>query len=163
MEQISIDKYFEDHYKISFSDLERKRFLNFFSTSNIDETNCKVEVQSSIENLINNAIVTRHFNLSRLHTDITVEDIVFSLTPMHWGSETNISISYPRMRGTLSIVDPIVQDIDQNIVIVRVLEYDNTTNQFTERYVILVYNKKLDVKGGIIFEDIKDEEVKEDG
>ena len=166
MENLEIEKHsivemFEDRYKLVLNEKEKERILKFFKESDIKSDNVKIDVMSNKLTFINNSILNRTFNFNRNNPIINIDDVVFALYPMQFEVDMDITVNCPhRAVHKSEIKSEEYSDFNQNIAIIRTItfrannENENEKTGFTEKYIILVYNNKLDVKNGIIFEDI---------
>ena len=157
IEKHSITDLFEDRYKITLSDKDKERILTFMKDSNINADNVKIDVMSNKATFINNSILNRTLNFNRKNPIIEIDDAIFTLYPLQCEVDMDITVNYPRRAVHKSeIKSEQYSDFTQNIVIIRTITFqpDKDESLFNERYIILIYNDKLDIKNGIIFEDI---------
>ena len=158
MEKESIIEMFEDKYKLKLSEKDKARINEFFKKSDINQDNVKIEVMSDKGAYINNSFLNRTLHFNRINPQIELEDVLFSLHPIQFGTYTDISLSYPKKSSHDYYVDSyIYNEFDQNIIIIRSAKFDSVFNRFDIRYIISIYNKDLDVRNGIIFEKIENE------
>ena len=157
IEKHSIIEMFEDRYKLVLTKEDKKRILSFMKSSNIDSDNVKIDVMSNKSTFINNSILNRTLNFNRKNPVINIDDVVFTLYPMQFEVDMDISVTSPCSANHKSeIKSEQYSDFNQNITVIRTITFrhDEEKNGFDERYIILIFNDKLDVKNGIIFEDI---------
>ena len=157
MEKQSIEDMFKTMYKINFDEKESFALKAVLNGQNINNGNCKIEVQSNLDNFVNSLHLFKKVHLTKLSTNIIYESVVYAKHPVQIGEIIDIHTSFPSSKvykdESCANVDRIYTE---NVVIIKSTEFDSRKHSgIKEHFVILVYNKNLDVRAnGIIFEDL---------
>ena len=158
MKSRSVIDMFREEYKLTFSKEQEKDFLAFAKSSKIDTSKCKIRTTSSIENFVNNSKEILDIKLSRLSPTIFISNVVYSLRPMNWAKDTNVAVLYPDRTIAEDSYIGNVKDVDQNLVIIRTIEYDQKKKTLFTDYTILIFNKAFESYGSIRLEDLPESE-----
>lgn len=158
MKSRSVIDMFREEYKLTFSKEQEKDFLAFAKSSKIDTSKCKIRTTSSIENFVNNSKEILDVKLSRLSPTIFISNVVYSLYPMNWAKDTNVAVLYPDRTIAEDSYIGNVKDVDQNLVIIRTIEYDQKKKTLFTDYTILIFNKAFESYGSIRLEDLPESE-----
>lgn len=158
MKSRSVIDMFREEYKLTFSKEQEKDFLAFAKSSKIDTSKCKIRTTSSIENFVNNSKEILDIKLSRLSPTIFISNVIYSLHPMNWAKDTNVAVLYPDRTIAEDSYIGNVKDVDQNLVIIRTIEYDQKKKTLFTDYTILIFNKAFESYGSIRLEDLPESE-----
>lgn len=158
MKSRSIIDMFRQDYKLQFTKEQEKDLLKFINQSKLAVGNYKIRTTSSIENFVNNSREILDVKTSRLSPTIFVSSVIFALKPMNWAQDTNVEVLYPSRSSMEDTYAGDVKDDDQNLVIIRTIEYEQEKKTLFTDYTILIYNKAFESYGSIRLEDLPESE-----
>ena len=147
----------KDDYQLTMSDDDCKRLADVLTMYNVNPVSCKIDLQSSFENFVNNIHLMKNIKFTRMHSLFEIEDVIYQLHPLNFGCYEKFETAYPsHFTHTINHEVPSeYQDMDENMVVIRTQNYDSRAPlPYIESYTLMIYNKKLDVRAGIRFEDI---------
>jgi hypothetical protein len=145
-------------YKLDISDNDFHRLTSVLNNYNIPPDKVHIIVKDTLETFINDMHLYRKIHFSRNHTEIDFDDIIFELNPVTFGITESIIMNYPKsLKRTVTIDDPEVPGMKQNLVIIRTLAINVRDEALMdEHYVFVIYNEKMNTIAGIRFEQISD-------
>ena len=143
-------------YRLKISDSNYKRLTALLDMYQINPSDVHIELENNKENFINNIHLIKNAKFMRKHTEIELEDVLFQLQPIVFGSSENIDMNYPKRIIHRKIYDaPQAQVMHQNLALIRNLTIrarDDSDPIISERYTLMIFNDRLDVFAGIRFE-----------
>lgn len=144
-----------EDYQIDITDADYKRLTDTLNMYQVSPQSIRIDLQSDIANFVNNIHLMKSIKFQRLHTEIEMEDVIYQMKPMLFGCYEEINTAYPSHFHT-SInhdVPDINEPVHENIVLIRTMKYSSRDAiPFLEKYTLMIYNKELDVRAGIRFE-----------
>lgn len=158
MKSRSIIDMFKEDYQLKFSKDQEKDLLAFVKASKLGKCKHTIRTTSSIENFSNNSKEILDIKMSRLNPTIFISNVIYSLHPMNWAKDTEVSVLYPDRTEVEDSCIGDVKDTGQNIAIIRTIEYDQEKKALSTDYTILIYNKTFESLGSIRLEDIPESE-----
>lgn len=155
MTEITLDKLFEDQYKIRFTETQKERLRNFFKSSNITPENNTITIKNTLNSLLLDASPSKEIMINKLNSIITIEDVVYTLYPVIFSDDIYINIANVKnYKYTKKIKNATNPEMEQNIIILRSITFNSTDvdPDFKEHYYIFIYNKDIElVSDGIMF------------
>ena len=141
-------------YKLRFSDSNYQRLVSILNMYRVDPLKINIELESNKENFINNIHLLKKAVFRRNHTEIELEDVIFQLHPIVYGSYENIDINYPKHVIHKKVYEPEqAPDMHQNCAVIRNLLIKVRNDAIIdEHFTLMIFNDSLDVIAGIRFE-----------
>lgn len=155
---MSFKSMIETDYGIKLTDEQYLRLTDTLNMYGVNANNINIEVESNLENFINNIHLTKIFQFKKAHTLVEIEDVIYSMVPITYGSYEKFDLLYPKYyRNTTDRdIEHINCKIKQNIVLIRRLKFDSHDEDKVckNHYTLMIYNKNLNIHAGIRFENI---------
>ena len=154
MSETSLLDLLRNDYKLRFSDCNFKRLASILSLYRVEPTKIRIELESNKDNFINNIHLLKKAVFRRNHTEIELEDVIFQLHPIVYGSSEYFDINYPKHVVHKKIFEPDEdQELHQNCAVIRNLSIRARDDVVVdERYTMMIYNENLSIIAGIRFE-----------
>ena len=168
MEVIKHDSFpdmLENKYGLKLTAVQKENLFEVCSRNPQALGKC-IRVAPTLSAFYNEIQCERVIDVSKLHTKIIIDDVVFIMSPVHIGQDFNVNLSYPkhyeyRMSNESFTSTP----VEQNMAIIRTMSIlgDKSGTKTNTEYTVVIYNKNLHTASGIIFEDLTEEEVNVNG
>ena len=168
MEVIKHDSFndmLESKYGLKLTEIQKENLFEVYSRNPQALGKC-IRIAPSLSAFYNEIQCDRVIDVSKLHTKIIIDDVVFIMSPVHIGQDLNVKLSYPKQyeyrMGNESFTST---PVEQNMAIIRTINIlgDKSDTITNIEYTVVIYNKNLQTSNGIIFEDLTEEEVNVNG
>ena len=146
-------------YRIDISDDQFNVLKSVLTLYNIKPMQIRIELENNTDNFINNIHLTKKAVFKRLGTEIDLDDVLYMLHTIPFGSDEKYEITYPcklKYQSRHENDASIYENMRQNVALIRriYMRSNRDNSNIQETFTLMVLNQNLNVTAGIMFEAI---------